>query len=68
MVDPLVAGGVHVELGAEGALVGLALGALVDQAALLAREGHGLASLSMKYWRISGRMNSSRKRRCPITG
>ena len=31
---------------------------------------NGAASLSasMKYWRISGRMNSSRKRRCPITG
>ncbi len=38
MVDPLVAFGLHVELGAQRALVGVALGALVHQRALLARE------------------------------
>jgi hypothetical protein len=60
VVDPLVADLLHVELGAEGALVGLCLRALVDQAALLAQKGTASLSLSMKYWRISGRMNSSR--------
>jgi hypothetical protein len=34
-----------------------------------AREnGAASLSLSMKYWRISGRTNSSMKRRCPMTG
>jgi hypothetical protein len=34
-----------------------------------AREkGAASESLSMKYCRISGRMNSSRKRRWPMTG
>jgi hypothetical protein len=61
MVDPLVALRAHVQLRAEGALVGLALGALVDQRALLrARTGAASRSLSMKYWRISGRMYSSK--------
>ena len=34
VVDPLVAFGVHVQQGAEGALVGIALGALVHQGTL----------------------------------
>src|SRR5690606_24004237 len=38
MVDPLVARSVLVELRPEGPLVGFALGALVDERALLARE------------------------------
>ena len=42
VVDPLVALRMHVALRAEGALVLVALGALVDQRALLAREGRGL--------------------------
>ncbi len=39
VVDPLVALGAHVQLGAEWPHVGLALGALVDHRALRAREG-----------------------------
>jgi len=42
MVDPFVAGFLHVQLRAEGPLVGLALGPLVDQRALHARERRGL--------------------------
>jgi len=42
VVDPFVAFGLHVELGAQRALVGVALGALVHQRALLARERGGL--------------------------
>ena len=41
MVDPLVADGVDIELGAKGPLVAVALGALVNQAALLARKRRG---------------------------
>ena len=34
-----------------------------------AREkGMASVSFSIKYWRISGRMNSSKKRKCAITG
>jgi hypothetical protein len=68
VVDPLVADRADVHLGAERALVRIALRALVDERALLARNGAASLSPSMKYWRISGRMNSSRKRRWPITG
>ncbi|MNT53890.1 hypothetical protein D3C72_1910070 [compost metagenome] len=42
MVDPFVAVAVDVFLGAEGALVDLALGALVDDGTLRARERRGL--------------------------
>ncbi len=43
VVDPFVTDLHHVDLRAEGPLVGLALGALVHQGALLARKGHLLA-------------------------
>ena len=43
VVDPLVADRADVHLGAERSLVGLALGALIDQRALLARERRRLA-------------------------
>ena len=39
VVDPLITHGLHVQLRAEGALVGLALGPLVDERSLLAGEG-----------------------------
>ena len=42
MVHPFIPFGMHIELGAEGAFVGLALGALVDQGTLGTREGRGL--------------------------
>jgi hypothetical protein len=63
-----MAGLLHVQLGAEGAAVDLGLGALVDDAALLAREGRPSISSSKKYWRSSGRMDSKMKRKCPIRG
>ena len=50
-----------------GRAVLLALGALVPQERC-ARENAPPPCASMKYWRISGRMNSNRKRMCPITG
>ncbi len=42
MVEPFIAFRAHVQLGAERPLVGLALGTLVDQRALHARERRGL--------------------------
>jgi hypothetical protein len=65
---PFMAGLLHVQLGTEGAAVDLGLGALVDDAALLAREGRPSISSSKKYWRSSGRMDSKMKRKWPIRG
>ena len=42
VVHPFIALGIHRQLRAEGALVRFTFGALVDQGALRAREGHGL--------------------------
>jgi hypothetical protein len=55
-------------MGAERPRVELLLGALIDEGALVAREGLPSFSASKKYWRSSGLICSRMKRMCAAIG
>jgi hypothetical protein len=68
MMQPLIMITIDVVMGAERPRVELLLGALIDEGALVAREGLPSFSASKKYWRSSGLICSRMKRMCAAIG